>query len=733
MKNKVVIMLLSILVLISFFSNISFGYSLKGTSLNYLQNPTVVITNPEDGITVSDPTITVEGYDYGEIPLVEYGYTINYPGGGVFSEFWNLDPPAEYYEFLIDVTLVEGVDGNEITVYAKDGENNEGEDTVVVIYEPGQDDTEAPIVVIEAPVEDMIYPYPRQILLSGYIYDNVGVKSLGYIHEWPEGSYDTGYMQIPGGPVENYELLFELTVYRGDNKITVYSADEAENEGEGQVNVTVQESCTNRTPIMTDSSGNTTFHSVIVGCDHRDTNSELNGCQKGAELMQSMLQRHPGWHYSRMSLLYNRRATIDAVHNAIEEAKDRAQPGDEFLFYFADHGGNRSVNDSNSDPDEPDSHDEAIFLSDGMVSDDELADWLSGFRDCVTITVKLDCCHAGGFIDGDDDLQNATNADDEPYGPDHINIEPACAANETLSERAYYWNDSNGDGRIDPEELLRPDEVNWTDLDGNGRWNPNFDSLHHWYDFNGNGIKDDGEIISSTNSRIVWLSDFLLGNIIALKNTSSFKNTATTNADRNKDGKTTTKELYEFTIKYLIDWLGQDEDNDGQLNEDGYEFEESNGEIIRLYIDNDGDGNFDEDPAPPSYAFYYNQKPVKPDKPTGEDSGSIDTVHEYSSSSFDPDGDDIFYMWDFGDGASFSWIGPFESNEPCYVEHNWDEKGDYEIRVKSRDRCYSESPWSESLSVSMKKSKEKFLLPTFIRFFERFPLIYRLIIEQLIL
>ncbi|PNX49647.1 MAG: hypothetical protein BV457_00915 [Thermoplasmata archaeon M9B1D] len=110
---------------------------LPATGFITYDGPYLEITWPPDYYETSVSTIVVTGFASGELPLNEYGYTIEYPGGGIFSEFWPINPPVEYYEFEISVPLVEGEDGNLITVYAKDTQNNKGVDSVVVVYIPG--------------------------------------------------------------------------------------------------------------------------------------------------------------------------------------------------------------------------------------------------------------------------------------------------------------------------------------------------------------------------------------------------------------------------------------------------------------------------------------------------------------------------------------------------------------------------------------------------------------------
>ena len=113
-----------------------------------------------------------------------------------------------------------------------------------------------------------------------------------------------------------------------------------------------------------------------------------------------------------------------------------------------------------------------------------------------------------------------------------------------------------------------------------------------------------------------------------------------------------------------------------------------------------------------------NDPPEKPDTPDGPTRGSPGKTYLYSTSTVDPDGDKVYYMWDWGDGNYSSWLGPFVSGETATASYSWSEKGTYSIRVKAKDIFDEESDWSDPLSVSMPKNQEFF--GYFVRLFERF-------------
>ncbi|MCK4332957.1 MAG: PKD domain-containing protein [Thermoplasmatales archaeon] len=103
----------------------------------------------------------------------------------------------------------------------------------------------------------------------------------------------------------------------------------------------------------------------------------------------------------------------------------------------------------------------------------------------------------------------------------------------------------------------------------------------------------------------------------------------------------------------------------------------------------------------PSLSFYetgVNDPPETPRKPS-EKPGE---QYTYTTDTTDPDGDQVSYMWDWGDGTNSGWIGPYDSGATCEVSHSWTEPGDYEILAKARDIYGGTSDWSEPLIVHIK-------------------------------
>jgi len=101
--------------------------------------------------------------------------------------------------------------------------------------------------------------------------------------------------------------------------------------------------------------------------------------------------------------------------------------------------------------------------------------------------------------------------------------------------------------------------------------------------------------------------------------------------------------------------------------------------------------------------------PNKPSRPDGPASGRTRQSLIYTTTSTDPNGDQIYYWFDWGDGSNSGWVGPYNSGEEASESHRWSAEGDYEIKVKAKDTGDNESPWSDSLSVSLPRSRTPFL------------------------
>jgi hypothetical protein len=93
--------------------------------------------------------------------------------------------------------------------------------------------------------------------------------------------------------------------------------------------------------------------------------------------------------------------------------------------------------------------------------------------------------------------------------------------------------------------------------------------------------------------------------------------------------------------------------------------------------------------------------PSQPDIPSGPNRGAINREYTFSTRTTDPDGDQIYYKWDWSDGQSSDWLGPYASGLTVQASHTWTQLGTYEIKVKAKDVNEATSDWSEPLNISI--------------------------------
>ncbi len=95
-----------------------------------------------------------------------------------------------------------------------------------------------------------------------------------------------------------------------------------------------------------------------------------------------------------------------------------------------------------------------------------------------------------------------------------------------------------------------------------------------------------------------------------------------------------------------------------------------------------------------------NQPPEQPTL-TGPISGDENNVYFFRATSYDNDGDDIYYMFDWGDGSQSTWVGPVQQGILFTYAHLWENGGILPVKVKAKDVYGAESPWSDKHWISL--------------------------------
>jgi hypothetical protein len=93
-----------------------------------------------------------------------------------------------------------------------------------------------------------------------------------------------------------------------------------------------------------------------------------------------------------------------------------------------------------------------------------------------------------------------------------------------------------------------------------------------------------------------------------------------------------------------------------------------------------------------------NNPPEKPSLPSGPTIGKTSINYTFITSTTDPDTDDLYYQWDWGNEVS-DWLGPYASGQSVQAIHSWSTAGDYPVKVKAKDTYGSQSTWSDTLTI----------------------------------
>jgi len=99
-----------------------------------------------------------------------------------------------------------------------------------------------------------------------------------------------------------------------------------------------------------------------------------------------------------------------------------------------------------------------------------------------------------------------------------------------------------------------------------------------------------------------------------------------------------------------------------------------------------------------------NNPPNTPSKPSGPESGEVGELLTYSTSATDPDGDQVRYKFDWGDGNQSDWTDWVDSGQSASESYSWNAPSTYHIKAKAQDTPGDESEWSLPLTVTITES-----------------------------
>lgn len=96
-----------------------------------------------------------------------------------------------------------------------------------------------------------------------------------------------------------------------------------------------------------------------------------------------------------------------------------------------------------------------------------------------------------------------------------------------------------------------------------------------------------------------------------------------------------------------------------------------------------------------------NSPPDIPLTPVGPSIGLVGTSYDYSTQTTDPENNQIYYWFDWGDGTNSGWLGPKVSGEKITASHSWGSPNTYYVKVQAKDTNGALSGWSNPLAVDI--------------------------------
>lgn len=108
------------------------------------------------------------------------------------------------------------------------------------------------------------------------------------------------------------------------------------------------------------------------------------------------------------------------------------------------------------------------------------------------------------------------------------------------------------------------------------------------------------------------------------------------------------------------------------------------------------------DPTIDFFTHYNNSIPATPPSPNGPADGEVGVDYTYTiQANTDPEGDQTYYKFYWGDGQSSQWLGPCNPGETANATHTWTTAGMYTVVVKCRDIYWGMSNLSEAFQVEI--------------------------------
>lgn len=142
-------------------------------------------------------------------------------------------------------------------------------------------------------------------------------------------------------------------------------------------------------------------------------------------------------------------------------------------------------------------------------------------------------------------------------------------------------------------------------------------------------------------------------------------------ADANGDGKVDFVEAYQYALAHDMD----------QEHPQYDDYPDGCGAMYSLWVSN----------APPENVSI----------PAGPGEGVCGRPCSFTTSATEPDNEQVYYRFDWGDGNKSDWIGPYTPGTVGTCSYTWMNEGVFHVRAKAKDDAGSESSWTLPHNISI--------------------------------
>jgi hypothetical protein len=95
------------------------------------------------------------------------------------------------------------------------------------------------------------------------------------------------------------------------------------------------------------------------------------------------------------------------------------------------------------------------------------------------------------------------------------------------------------------------------------------------------------------------------------------------------------------------------------------------------------------------------EPPYQPSKPSGQTDVKFLQTCVYTTAATDPEDDDVYYQWDWGEYQGPWFLVPRASGRPIVRPHTWLTLGEHTVRVRAKDTFGNIGDWSEPVTVTV--------------------------------